>query len=99
MHPIEDLPALLPEADVLVLVLPQTPQTQGLIGAAELALLPDGALVVNVGRGPALDTATPTTPVRIGRTAAHIDRNITNSSANAAMTPSPSGPCEPPGCT
>ena len=57
VHPIEDLHRLLPETDVLVLILPQTAQTQGLIGAEELALLPDGALVVNVGRGPALDTA------------------------------------------
>jgi len=57
VHAIADLPDLLPEADVVVLVLPQTPQTQGLIGAPELALLPDDALVVNVGRGPALDTA------------------------------------------
>jgi phosphoglycerate dehydrogenase-like enzyme len=56
VHAIEELPRLLPEADVVVLVLPQTAQTQGLLGAAELALLPDGALVVNVGRGSALDT-------------------------------------------
>jgi phosphoglycerate dehydrogenase-like enzyme len=56
VHPIGDLHRLLPGTDVLVLILPQTAQTQGLIGAAELALLPDGALVVNVGRGPALDT-------------------------------------------
>jgi phosphoglycerate dehydrogenase-like enzyme len=57
VHPIEDLSRLLPEADVVVLVLPHTAQTQGLIGVEELALLPDDALVVNVGRGPALDTA------------------------------------------
>jgi phosphoglycerate dehydrogenase-like enzyme len=57
VHPIEDLSRLLPDADIVVLVLPQTPQTQGLIGPAELALLRDDALIVNVGRGPALDTA------------------------------------------
>jgi phosphoglycerate dehydrogenase-like enzyme len=57
VHGIDDLPALLPDADVVVLVLPQTPQTRGLIGARELALLPDDALIVNVGRGTALDTA------------------------------------------
>jgi phosphoglycerate dehydrogenase-like enzyme len=57
VHPIDDLHRLLPEADVVILVLPHTAQTQGLIGADELALLPDDALVVNVGRGPALDTA------------------------------------------
>jgi phosphoglycerate dehydrogenase-like enzyme len=57
VHPIEDLHRLLPEADTVVLILPQTPQTVGLLGAEELALLPDDALVVNVGRGSALDTA------------------------------------------
>ena len=57
VHPIEDLHRLLPAADIVVLILPQSAQTQGLLGAEELALLPDDALVVNVGRGPALDTA------------------------------------------
>jgi phosphoglycerate dehydrogenase-like enzyme len=56
VHPIDELHRLLPEADIVILVLPQTAQTQGLIGAEELALLPDDALVINVGRGPALDT-------------------------------------------
>jgi phosphoglycerate dehydrogenase-like enzyme len=57
VHPIERLPDLLPAADIVVLVTPLTPQTHGLLGAKELALLQDGALVVNVGRGPVLDTA------------------------------------------
>lgn len=57
VHPVDDLPALLPDHDVVVLVLPDTPATRNLIGARELALLPDDALVVNVGRGTALDTA------------------------------------------
>ncbi|MDA0563255.1 2-hydroxyacid dehydrogenase [Streptomonospora sp. S1-112] len=57
VHGIEDLHALLPEADVVVLTAPHTPETEGMIGAAELALLADDALVVNVGRGPLLDTA------------------------------------------
>jgi phosphoglycerate dehydrogenase-like enzyme len=57
VHSIDDLPALIPLADIVVLVLPQTAQTQGLFGARELALMRDDGLVVNVGRGPALDTA------------------------------------------
>ncbi|MFC4560716.1 2-hydroxyacid dehydrogenase [Nocardiopsis mangrovi] len=56
VHGIADLHGLLPGADVVVLVAPHTPETEGLIGRAELALLPDDALVVNVGRGPVLDT-------------------------------------------
>lgn len=57
VHGVADLHALLPTADIVVLVAPHTPQTEGLMGMAELALLPDDALVVNVGRGPVLDTA------------------------------------------
>ena len=56
VHPIEDLHRLLPQADVTFLIAPHTPQTEGLIGAAELALLPDGALLVNVARGKLVDT-------------------------------------------
>ena len=51
----EALPDLLPRAHVLMITLPLTAQTQGLIGAAELAALPAGALLVNVGRGPVVD--------------------------------------------
>jgi phosphoglycerate dehydrogenase-like enzyme len=46
---------LLPQTDVLILALPKTPQTVGLIGAHELAQLPRNALVINVGRGGTLD--------------------------------------------
>ncbi|MFC7329036.1 2-hydroxyacid dehydrogenase [Marinactinospora rubrisoli] len=56
VHGIADLHALLPEADIVVVVAPHTPETTGLIGTTELALLRDDALVVNVGRGPVLDT-------------------------------------------
>jgi phosphoglycerate dehydrogenase-like enzyme len=56
VHPIEDLHRLLPQADVTFLIAPHTPQTEGMIGAAELALLPDGALLVNVARGKLVDT-------------------------------------------
>jgi phosphoglycerate dehydrogenase-like enzyme len=57
MHPVNELPTLLPATDILISVLPQTPETVGLIGAGELALLPSGAVVVNVGRGPVIDEA------------------------------------------
>ncbi len=56
VHGIDELHALLPGCDIVVLVAPHTPQTEGLIGAAELGLLADDGLVVNVGRGPLLDT-------------------------------------------
>ena len=53
----EALPSLLPQADVLMITLPLTNATRGLVGAGELALLPAGALLVNVGRGPVVDEA------------------------------------------
>jgi phosphoglycerate dehydrogenase-like enzyme len=52
-----DLHALLPAADVVFITAPATPDTEGVFDAATLALLPDGALVVNVGRGKIMDTA------------------------------------------
>lgn len=52
---ISQLPELLPLADVLFLSLPLTDETKGMIGAGELALLPDGALLVNVSRGRIVD--------------------------------------------
>ncbi|GAA4891816.1 2-hydroxyacid dehydrogenase [Streptomonospora salina] len=57
VHGVGALHRLLPGASVVVLTAPHTPETEGLIGAAELALMPDDSLVVNVGRGPLLDTS------------------------------------------
>jgi phosphoglycerate dehydrogenase-like enzyme len=57
VHPPYKLPDLLPLADVLIITLPFTPETDGLIGAKELALLPQNALLVNVGRGRIVDQA------------------------------------------
>jgi len=57
VHPASDLKQLLPGANALVIALPLTSETHGLIGAAELAMLPAGALLVNVGRGPIVDEA------------------------------------------
>ncbi len=48
---------LLPQANVLMLSLPLTPKTMGLLGANELALLPPRALLVNVGRAEVVDEA------------------------------------------
>jgi phosphoglycerate dehydrogenase-like enzyme len=73
VHGIEELPSLLPSADIVVLVLPDTPRTRGLLGARELAALPDAALVVNVGRGTAIDTAALTAEVSKGRLRAALD--------------------------
>lgn len=73
VHGIDELAELLPAADIVVLVLPDTPRTRGLFGPRELAALPDGALVVNVGRGTALDTAAITAEAASGRLRAALD--------------------------
>lgn len=44
------------ESDAVVLALALTPETRGIIGAAELALLPPTAVLVNVARGAHVDT-------------------------------------------
>ncbi|MGV9318381.1 2-hydroxyacid dehydrogenase [Streptomyces sp. NPDC003660] len=73
VHAVADLPALLPDTDIVVLVLPENPDTVGMFGSAELAALPDGALVVNVGRGRTLDTAALLAETRSGRLRAALD--------------------------
>jgi phosphoglycerate dehydrogenase-like enzyme len=55
IYPPEALHELLPQADVLIITLPLTKQTSGLIGEKELALLPEHAVLVNVGRGAIVD--------------------------------------------
>ncbi len=51
------LPELLPRANALIVCLPGTPQTEGMIGERELNLMPRGALVVNIGRAAVIDQA------------------------------------------
>ena len=52
----DDLPAVLPRTDVLVLACPLTETTEGLVGEAELDALPTDAIIVNVARGGVVDT-------------------------------------------
>lgn len=47
--------AFLPETDILVMALPSTAETVGILSRERIALLPDSAFVVNVGRGTAID--------------------------------------------
>ncbi len=49
------LDALLKESDVLSIHAPLTPETRGMLGSSELALMPKGAVVVNTARGPIVD--------------------------------------------
>ena len=73
VHAISELPDLLPDADVVVLVLPLTDQTRGLVDEAFLARMKDGALLVNVARGPVVDTAALVAALRAERIRAALD--------------------------
>jgi phosphoglycerate dehydrogenase-like enzyme len=68
-----ELPALLPRADVVVLCTPLTEQTRGLVDAGFLARMRDGALLVNVARGPVVRTDALLAELRTGRLRAALD--------------------------
>ncbi|KOO25972.1 d-isomer specific 2-hydroxyacid dehydrogenase NAD-binding protein [Chrysochromulina tobinii] len=63
----EELASLLPRADVLMICLPSTALTRSLLGAKELALLPLGSVLVNVGRGDIVDESALFEALRSGR--------------------------------
>jgi phosphoglycerate dehydrogenase-like enzyme len=67
------LDELLPRVDVLSLHVPALPETQNMIGAAELAALPDHATVINTARGSVIDTAALEAECASGRLNAIID--------------------------
>jgi phosphoglycerate dehydrogenase-like enzyme len=73
VHGIGELAALLAGADALVVLAPLTDATRGLLDAALLAELPDGALVVNAGRGAVLDTDALLAELHAGRLRAVLD--------------------------
>ncbi|MCF3964346.1 2-hydroxyacid dehydrogenase [Streptomyces fuscigenes] len=73
IHALSDLPALLPDADVVILSTPLTDGTRGLVGADFLSRMKDGALLVNVARGAVVDTDALLQEVAGGRLTAALD--------------------------
>ena len=73
VHAVSELDSLLPKADVVVLILPSTAESQGLIGKPQLALMRQGALLVNAARGPVVDTDALVESLRAGRIRAALD--------------------------
>lgn len=73
VHGVDELPTLLPDAEIVILTLPGGDATRGIVDDAFLAALPDGALVVNVGRGTLVDTDALVDHVRRGRIRAALD--------------------------
>ncbi|MFI0233982.1 2-hydroxyacid dehydrogenase [Streptomyces sp. NPDC017086] len=73
VHPITDVLSLLPDADVVILCTPLTEATKGLVDAEFLARMRDGALLVNVARGPVVDTGALLAELERGRILAALD--------------------------
>ncbi len=70
---VSELDDLLPRAEVVVLVLPSTEETCGLIGSRQLALMQQGTLMVNAARGPIVQTDALVEALHSGRIRAAID--------------------------
>ena len=68
-----ELPDLLPHADVVILIVPVTLETTGMVDAAFLAAMPDGALLVNAARGVVVDTDALLAELTAGRLRAALD--------------------------
>jgi phosphoglycerate dehydrogenase-like enzyme len=73
VHAITELPELLPRADVVIVIVPGTPETTGMFDAGLLAKLKDGALFVNMARGPVVDTDALLAELESGRFDAALD--------------------------
>ena len=73
VHGVDELPALLPDADVVIVIVPLTAETVRLVDAKFLAAMRDGALLVNAARGPVVDTEALTAELATGRIGAALD--------------------------
>jgi phosphoglycerate dehydrogenase-like enzyme len=73
VHAERELPELLPRADVVVLLVPLSDASAGMVDAAFLARMRDGALLVNAGRGALVDTDALVAELRAGRLRAVLD--------------------------
>lgn len=73
VHPVAELDDLLPQAQVIILIVPSTEDTRHLIDEARLALMQQGALLVNAARGPVVDTDALVRALESGRIRAAVD--------------------------
>jgi phosphoglycerate dehydrogenase-like enzyme len=73
VHGGDELPQLLPRHDVVIVIVPLSEATRGLVDATFLAAMPDGALLVNVARGPVVDTDALLAETSSGRLLAALD--------------------------
>jgi phosphoglycerate dehydrogenase-like enzyme len=73
VHTVAELDSLLPQAEIVILILPSTPESHHLIGRRQLALMSQGALLVNAARGPIVDTDALIEALHAGRIRAALD--------------------------
>jgi phosphoglycerate dehydrogenase-like enzyme len=73
VHGVDELPQLLPDADVVIVIAPLNDSTRGMVDAGFLASMHDGALLVNVARGAIVDTDALVAELRKGRLLAALD--------------------------
>jgi phosphoglycerate dehydrogenase-like enzyme len=73
VHAIDELPGLLPSAEIVVLILPLTAETRGMVDADFLSRMPDDSLLVNLARGSIVDTDALVAEVSSGRLRAALD--------------------------
>jgi phosphoglycerate dehydrogenase-like enzyme len=73
VYSIGELDRLIPQAQIIVLILPSTAETHHLIAGCQIALMKQGTLLVNAARGPIIDTDALVEALRAGRIRAAID--------------------------
>jgi phosphoglycerate dehydrogenase-like enzyme len=73
VYGVDELDSLLPEQDVVILIVPLSDATEGLVDRDFLASMPDGSLLVNVSRGKVVDTGALVEATRSGRIRAALD--------------------------
>jgi phosphoglycerate dehydrogenase-like enzyme len=73
VHAVADLPTLLPDFDIVIVVTPHSDETDKLVDAAFLAAMQDGALLINVGRGKVVETDALLAELRTERLFAALD--------------------------
>jgi phosphoglycerate dehydrogenase-like enzyme len=73
VHAVSELDSLLPQAEVVILILPHTAESHKLIGRRQLSLMRQGALLVNAARGPIVDTDALVDALNAGHIRAALD--------------------------
>ena len=73
VHAVSELDSLLPQAEIVILILPSTAESHHLIGSRQFALMRQGALLVNAARGPIVDTDALVAALNSGHIRAALD--------------------------